>query len=226
MADALDSKSSGKPCRFKSGQRQWRDFSSEKSRNVLATSPPRGGLLSAFRQISFEPQVRTKPSGGFFLQKNPGTFCNKPPSLGLVVCLQADFVRTSSSNETQWRVFSSEKSRNVFATGKLSITYLVDDGDTGEILGYFTLTHKSIVINGYNLSVTSKKKLPIYSRIDASTGNYMASSFLLAQFGKNHAPARKDRIDGAELMELATSVLVNIHRQSRKHIDNTSVNKV
>ena len=100
-----------------------------------------------------------------------------------------------------------------FATGKLSITYLVNDGDTGNILGYFTLTHKSIVINGDNLSATSRKKLARYSRMDASTGNYMASSFLLAQFGKNYALAKEERIDGAELMELATGVLVNIQRQ-------------
>ena len=80
-------------------------------------------------------------------------------------------------------------------------------------MGYFTLAHKSIVISGDNLSATSKKKLARYSRMDASTGNYMASSFLLAQFGKNYAIARKDRIDGAELMVLATGVLVKIQRQ-------------
>ncbi|WP_297967940.1 hypothetical protein [uncultured Anaerovibrio sp.] len=100
-----------------------------------------------------------------------------------------------------------------FATGKLSITYLVYDEDTGNILGYFTLTHKSIIITGENLSATSKKKLERYSRMDVATNNYMASSFLLAQFGKNYALAKKDRISGAELMELTTGVLVNIQRQ-------------
>ena len=100
-----------------------------------------------------------------------------------------------------------------FATGKLSITYLVNDEETGNILGYFTLTHKSIIINGDNLSSASKKKLARYSRMDTSTGNYMASSFLLAQFGKNYALAKADRIDGADLMKLATDVLVNIQRQ-------------
>ena len=100
-----------------------------------------------------------------------------------------------------------------FATGKLSITYLVNDENTGNILGYFTLTHKSIIINGDNLSSTTKKKLARYSRMDASTGNYMASSFLLAQFGKNYALDKDDRIDGAELMRLATDVLINIQRQ-------------
>jgi hypothetical protein len=49
--------------------------------------------------------------------------------------------------------------------------------------------------------------------MDSSTGNYMASSFLLAQFGKNYALDKSDRIDGTELMKLATGVLVNIQRQ-------------
>ncbi|MBP3802847.1 MAG: GNAT family acetyltransferase [Oribacterium sp.] len=100
-----------------------------------------------------------------------------------------------------------------FAIGKLSITYLVNDDQAGNILGYFTITHKSIIINGDNLSSTTKKKLARYSRMDASTGNYMASSFLLGQFGKNYALEKTDRIDGSDLMRLATDVLINIQRQ-------------
>ena len=118
----------------------------------------------------------------------------------------------SSPKNPEIEDFIRNKAIN-FATGKLSITYLVNDDDTGNILGYFTLTHKSIIINGENLSATSRKKLARYSRMDASTGNYMASSFLLAQFGKNYALDEADRIDGADLMKLATDVLVNIQRQ-------------
>ena len=125
--------------------------------------------------------------------------------------------------ENKLATFSSPKNPEIedfirnkavsFATGKLSITYIVYDEDTGNILGYFTLTHKSIVINGENLSSTSRKKMARYSRMDASTRNYMASSFLLAQFGKNYALAEKERISGSELMELANGVLVDIQRR-------------
>ena len=125
--------------------------------------------------------------------------------------------------EAKLATFSSPKNPEIedfirnkaieFATGKLSITYLVNDEETGNILGYFTLTHKSIVINGDNLSVTSQKKLARYSRQDTTTGNYMTSSFLLAQFGKNYALEKSDRINGADLMKIATGVLVNIQRQ-------------
>ena len=118
----------------------------------------------------------------------------------------------SSPKNPEIEDFIRNKAIN-FAIGKLSITYLVNDGDTGEILGYFTLTHKSIVISGGNLSATSKKKLARYSRMVASTRNYMASSFLLAQFGKKYALAKENRIDGSELMRLATGVLISIQRQ-------------
>ena len=118
----------------------------------------------------------------------------------------------SSPKNPEIEAFIRDKAIS-FAIGKLSITYLVNDEETGSILGYFTLTHKSIIINGENLSSTSRKKLARYSRMDASTGNYMASSFLLAQFGKNYALDKAERIAGADLMKLATDVLVNIQRQ-------------
>ncbi|WP_051192398.1 hypothetical protein [Butyrivibrio sp. VCB2001] len=145
--------------------------------------------------------------------------------MSLVVFNILDLIDLGGSDviEHKLATFSSPKNPEIedfirnkaisFATGKLSITYLVNDDDTGNILGYFTLTHKSIIINGENLSATSRKKLARYSRMDVSTGNYMASSFLLAQFGKNYALDEADRIDGADLMKLATDVLVNIQRQ-------------
>ena len=97
-----------------------------------------------------------------------------------------------------------------FAHRKLSITYLVTDDFDDELLGYFTLTHKSIVVDAANLSKTSEKKLARYSRKDAKTGNYMASAFLLAQFGKNYAVDDGNRISGSELLSLADAVLIDI----------------
>ena len=134
-----------------------------------------------------------------------------------------------------------------FAKRRLSITYLVTDTDDGEFLGYFTLTHKAILLNAgdfnkelytNNLSIrdvtmqryqckfiilclscsstipkTMQRKLTRYSRLDKQTGNYMASAFLLAQFGKNYGVDGGKRISGAEMMELASDVLINIQRQ-------------
>ena len=100
-----------------------------------------------------------------------------------------------------------------FAKRRLSITYLVTDTDDGEFLGYFTLTHKAILLNAGDCSKTMQKKLTRYSRLDKQTGNYMASAFLLAQFGKNYGVDGGKRISGAELMKLANDVLINIQRQ-------------
>lgn len=46
-----------------------------------------------------------------------------------------------------------------FAKRKISITYLVSDLTDGEILGYFTLTHKALDISGKGLSNISRKNL-------------------------------------------------------------------
>ncbi len=69
-----------------------------------------------------------------------------------------------------------------FARRKLSVTYLVTDADDGEILGFFALTHKAVLIPRANLSKSSLKKLERFAQLDRATGEYMASAFLIAQF--------------------------------------------
>lgn len=100
-----------------------------------------------------------------------------------------------------------------FAKQKLSITYLINDSDNGVILGYFTLAHKSVMLNGEGLSKTFQKKLIKYSRLDRDTGNYFVSAFLLAQFGKNSAVETDKRISGKEMMKLANDVLLDVQRR-------------
>ena len=56
-----------------------------------------------------------------------------------------------------------------FAKRRLSITYLVTDTSDGEIVGYFTLTHKAIVVDKNDFSRTAQKKLARYSRLDRQT---------------------------------------------------------
>lgn len=100
-----------------------------------------------------------------------------------------------------------------FARRKLSITYLVNDLDDGQILGYFALTHKAIVISNARLSNTSRKKLERFARLDKVTGDYMASAFLIAQFGKNYGVDDGKRLTGSRLMGLANDILVDIQRR-------------
>ena len=100
-----------------------------------------------------------------------------------------------------------------FSRRKLSVTYLVKNPANGQMLGYFALTHKAVLIPSTNLSKTSRKKLERYARLDRATGEYMASAFLIAQFGKNYAVDEGGRISGSELMNIANDILVNIQRQ-------------
>ena len=100
-----------------------------------------------------------------------------------------------------------------FAYRKLSVTYLVTDFDDGQILGFFALTHKAVLIPQSRLSNTSRKKLERFARLDRATGEYMASAFLIAQLGKNYGVDNGKRITGRELMDLANDILVNIQRQ-------------
>ena len=100
-----------------------------------------------------------------------------------------------------------------FAKRRLSITYLVTDNDDGEFLGYFTLTHKAILLDGKDFSKTMQRKLTRYSRLDKQTGNYMASAFLLAQFGKNYGIDDGKHVSGSELMELVNDILLDIQRR-------------
>ena len=100
-----------------------------------------------------------------------------------------------------------------FAKRRLSITYLVTDNDDGEFLGYFTLTHKAILLDGKDFSKTMQRKLTRYSRLDKQTGNYMASAFLLAQFGKNYGVDGGNHVSGSELMELVNDILLDIQRR-------------
>ena len=100
-----------------------------------------------------------------------------------------------------------------FAKRRLSITYLVTDNDDGEFLGYFTLTHKAILLDGKDFSKTMQRKLNRYSRLDKQTGNYMASAFLLAQFGKNYGVDEGKHVSGSELMELVNDILLDIQRR-------------
>ncbi|MBQ7593158.1 MAG: hypothetical protein IJU48_02250 [Synergistaceae bacterium] len=75
------------------------------------------------------------------------------------------------------------------------------------------MTHKAVLIPNVRLSNTSRKKLERFARLDRATGDYMASAFLIAQFGKNYGVDNGERISGKELMDITNDILVNIQRQ-------------
>ena len=100
-----------------------------------------------------------------------------------------------------------------FARRKLSITYLVSDDRDGRLLGYFTLTHKAISTKEEGLSNSARRRWERFARFDKDTGTYMASAFLLAQFGKNYGVDNGRRISGADLMIRVNDTLADIQRR-------------
>lgn len=97
-----------------------------------------------------------------------------------------------------------------FAKKRMSITYLVIDDASADILGYFTLTHKVLYIPAEGLSNTVKRRLDRYGNFDKDTNSYLMSAFLLAQFGKNFALDEENRIKGTDLMDCVDSILRDI----------------
>ena len=61
----------------------------------------------------------------------------------------------------------------------MSITYLVFDIESGDILGYFTLTHKVLYILAEGLSNTVKRRLDRYGNFDKDTNSYLMRHSLL-----------------------------------------------
>lgn len=117
-----------------------------------------------------------------------------------------------SEKNSEIEEFIREKAID-FARQKLSITYLILNTDNGVILGYFTLTHKSVILSSDGLSRTFQKKLAKYSRLDKDSGNYVVSAFLLAQLGKNYAVKSDERISGKQMMRLVNDVLLDVQRR-------------
>lgn len=100
-----------------------------------------------------------------------------------------------------------------FAKRKISITYLVIDDESGEILSIFALTHKALDINSDALSSTSRKKLSRFAQFDENSSSYTVSAFLIAQFGKNYAIPQPSDWNGIRLMEKTFETLEKVQRE-------------
>lgn len=98
-----------------------------------------------------------------------------------------------------------------FAKKGLSITYIVVNAISLDILGYFALTHRPVQISDKALSNNSRKKLLRDAKLDSLNQMYNISSYLIAQFGKNYNV--KEKISGVLLMQYAENTLLNIKKQ-------------
>ena len=103
------------------------------------------------------------------------------------------------------------KKRSIeFTKKRQAVTYLVFSTVTLDLVGYFSITMKPVIIKAGKLSNTSKRKLERVSKYDVETETYTVASYLIAQFGKNYNLDNTDKITGTELMEYASAKLNDI----------------
>lgn len=99
-----------------------------------------------------------------------------------------------------------------FAKRKISVTHLILD-DNGQIVAYFTLTHKPSNISSLSLSKSAIKTLSRYAILDRDSNSFNISAFLIAQFGKNSAYNGSRNISGNKLMDFCFEILESVQKQ-------------
>ena len=72
-----------------------------------------------------------------------------------------------------------------FAKKHQAVTYLVLSLEDAELLGYFSITIKPLVVKAEPFSNTVKRKLARFSEIDKNEQTYNLAAYLIAQLGKN-----------------------------------------
>ena len=100
-----------------------------------------------------------------------------------------------------------KKSSIEFTKKNQSVTYLVFDVSSMELVGYFTIALKPLTVRGETVSNTVKKKLMRVSELDEQSQTYTMSAYLIAQLGKNFKNGAEKKITGEELLELAWDII-------------------
>ncbi len=100
-----------------------------------------------------------------------------------------------------------------FAKKHQAVTYLVLSQEDAELLGYFSITVKPLVVRAEPFSNTVKCKLARFSEIDKGEQTYNLAAYLIAQLGKNFNDRAKGRITGKELLAAAIRQIQSLQYQ-------------
>ena len=99
-----------------------------------------------------------------------------------------------------------------FAKRKLAVTYLVYAEEI-QLAGAFTLANKYAAIPAETLSNSQKSKIRPFAVYDEGESAYVASAYLLAQFGKNKDESEDCPITGTELMTIVIDTVSDIQKR-------------
>ena len=95
-----------------------------------------------------------------------------------------------------------------FTRKNQSVTYLVFNNLS--LVGYFTLTIKTITIDARRFSKTFEKKIARVGKFDNENATYTLPAYLIAQLGKNFNLNSNELIDGKQLLQAAIKTIKQI----------------
>lgn len=100
-----------------------------------------------------------------------------------------------------------------FTKKNQSVTYLVLSNEDACLLGYFTLTVKSITVDVGIFSNSIKRKISRVSEQLEDGNTYHLVAYLIAQLGKNYTNDANKRISGKQLLGLAINQIKYLQYQ-------------
>lgn len=102
-----------------------------------------------------------------------------------------------------------------FSKRDFSKTHLVYwvEGDQKELIGYFTISLKTIDVAPTAVSHSCCKKLAQYSQFDKIKKCYTLSAYLIGQLGKNYYEGNDCLISGDELLQMAIDKIKSAQRE-------------
>ena len=90
-----------------------------------------------------------------------------------------------------------------------SVTYLVLDSQTSDLLGYFTLMMKAYSVESLKLNSKNRRLVERFSEVNKQ-GKFDVPVYLIAQLGKNFALPKEKQIAGVDLLKLALDRFNNV----------------
>lgn len=93
-----------------------------------------------------------------------------------------------------------------------SVTYLILNSQTSELLGYFTLMMKAYSVDSKLLSSKNRRLVERFAEVDTN-GRLLVPVYLVAQLGKNFALPKEKQIAGVDLLKLALDRFSNVRKE-------------
>ena len=97
-----------------------------------------------------------------------------------------------------------------FTKRSQSVTYIITEKVSFELVAYFTLAIKPISVNAGIFSRTMRRKIERIAKVNEQTGEYLVAAFLIAQLGKNFKDGANKLITGEMLLRLALSKITQL----------------